>query len=99
MYVHSTYMASTLRRRITTTGNSAALVLSQDLLGLMGLSVGDEVELQLVDRTLLVRPIDEAGRAERVRAAMDSVLAGRKSVLRRLAEGAGAAEAPKRKRR
>ena len=58
----------------------------------MGLVVGDEVELQLVDRTLLVRPIDESARAARVSAAMDSVLARRKSVLRRLAEGAGAPE-------
>ena len=89
MYVHSTYMSESLRRRITTSGNSAALTLSQDLLGLMGLSVGDEVELSLVDRTLVVRPVEEAVRAEKVRLAMDDVLVRRKVVLRRLAAGAG----------
>jgi len=81
-----------LIRKITTTGNSAALVLSQDLLGLMGLAVGDEVELQLVDRTLLVRPRSEAEQAQRVHAAMEDVLHRRKRLLTKLAEGPQAAK-------
>ena len=56
-------------KKITTAGNSAALVLSQDVLGLMGVSVGDEVDVTLVDRTLVVRPVDEADRDRRVGAA------------------------------
>jgi antitoxin component of MazEF toxin-antitoxin module len=78
-----------LRRKITTSGNSAALVLSQDILGLMGLAVGDEVELQLVARTLVVRPLPEAEREQRVAGAMDAVLGRRRHLLRRLAGGAG----------
>jgi antitoxin component of MazEF toxin-antitoxin module len=78
-----------LKRKITTTGNSAALVLSQDVLALMGIGVGDEVELQLIDRTLVVRPVDEAGRSQRVREAIDDVLVRRRDLLARLAEGAG----------
>ena len=76
-----------MRRRITTSGNSAALVLSQDLLGLMGVGVGDEVDLSLVDRTLVVRPLSETERAAKVQAAVDEVFSRRADLLRRLAEG------------
>ena len=72
-------------------------MLSQDVLGLMGVSVGDEVELQLVDRTLLVRPIDDGERERRVADAMDKVLSRRKKLMTRLAEGAGARPARKRR--
>ena len=84
------YVRSMIRRRITTTGNSAALVLSQDVLGLMNVGVGDEVELSLVDRTLVVRPLGEAERNARVASAIDDVFRRRRGALRRLAEGAGA---------
>lgn len=84
-----TYYVRMLKRKITTSGNSAALVLSQDILALMGLSVGDEVDLQLIDRTLVVRPLPEIERERRISSAMDSVLSRRRSLLRRLAEGAG----------
>jgi antitoxin component of MazEF toxin-antitoxin module len=84
-----------LVRKITTSGNSAALTLSQDVLGLMGLSVGDEVELDLVGRTLMVRPLDEARRQATVASATDRVLQRRKKLMDRLAEGAGS---PRRKR-
>lgn len=77
-----------MKRKIATSGNSAALILSQDILGLMGLSVGDEVDVQLIDRTLVVRPLPEKEREERVASAMDSVLSRRHRLLRRLAEGA-----------
>jgi len=77
-----------IRRKITTAGNSAALVLSQDVLGLMGVGVGDEVDISLVDRTLVVRPIAERGRDERVAAAVNDVFRRRRKLLQRLAEGA-----------
>jgi len=48
-----------LRKRITTVGNSAALVISRDLLQLMELEVGDEVEIAVADRTMTLRPVLE----------------------------------------
>jgi antitoxin component of MazEF toxin-antitoxin module len=81
MYVHCTYV----RRRITRSGNSAALLLSQDLLGLMRVQPGDEVEVELVDRTLIVRPLNELRRGEAVRDAVDAVFARFAPALRRLA--------------
>jgi antitoxin component of MazEF toxin-antitoxin module len=97
MYVH-------MRRRITTSGNSAALVLSQDLLGLMGVGAGDEVDVSLVDRTLVVRPILEMERSAKVQSAIDEVFRRDAGLLRRLAEGvtgpeSSARSAPKRSRK
>jgi antitoxin component of MazEF toxin-antitoxin module len=76
-----------LRRRITTSGNSAALILSQDLLGLLGIEVGDEVDLEIIDHTLLVRPVVDTDRVRKIMGAMDDALVRRRRLLRRLAEG------------
>lgn len=78
-----------LKRKITTSGNSAALVLSQDLLGLMGVKVGDDVELEVEGRTLLVRPIDEKRRDEIVVEAGREVIRKRRKLLERLAKEDG----------
>lgn len=86
-----------MRRKISTSGNSAALALSQDILGLMGVSVGDEVELRLIDRTLVVRPIDEDERDKKVAGAIENVVKGRRELMTRLAEGAGEPKARKKK--
>lgn len=45
------------RRRITTSGDSAALLLTQEILDEVNINVGDEVDLSIVNHTLLVRPI------------------------------------------
>jgi antitoxin component of MazEF toxin-antitoxin module len=79
-----------LRKKVTAVGNSAAIVLSRDLLQLLGLEVGQEVELSVIDRTLVVRSAQEAERAELVRRAADRVFERRHGLLTRLAEGAGA---------
>lgn len=79
-----------LRKKVTAVGNSAAIVLSRDLLQLLGLEVGQEVELSVIDRTLVVRSAQEAERAELVRQAADRVFERRRGLLTRLAEGAGA---------
>ncbi len=75
-----------LRRKITTSGNSAALLLSKDLLGLMGVQVGDEVDVDLIDRTLIVRPVTETERAARVAEAAEHTFRTYGDVLGRLAE-------------
>ena len=78
-----------LRRKITTSGNSAALVLSQDLLGLMGVKVGDDVEIEVEGCALIVRPIDEKRRAEIVMQAGREVIRKRRKLLERLAKEDG----------
>jgi antitoxin component of MazEF toxin-antitoxin module len=88
-----------VRRRISTSGNSAALVLSQDLLGLMGIGVGDEVDVALVDRTLVVRPLPEVERAAKVQDAIDEVFRRDAGLLRRLGEGVAPDDDSKTRRR
>lgn len=78
-----------LRRKITTTGNSAALVLSQDLLGLMGVKVGDDVEIEVQGTSIVVRPIDAKRHDEIFKAAAKNVLHERRGLLERLARGDG----------
>ena len=82
-----------LRKKVTAVGNSAAIVLSRDLLQLLDLEIGAEVELSVTDKTLVVRSAREAERAERVKAAADGVFERRRGLLERLAEGAGSEEA------
>lgn len=74
-----------MRRRITTAGNSAALVLSQDVLGLMGVVVGDEVDITLSERTLVVRPLGQLTKDRKVNEAIDQVFEARRRLLHRLA--------------
>jgi len=76
-----------LRKKISSVGNSAAIVLSRDVLKLMNLEIGDEVELSVLDQALIVRSAHEAERNERVRRAADRVFERRKVLLARLAEG------------
>lgn len=76
-----------LKRKITTSGNSAALVLSQDLLGLMGVKAGDDVEVQVVGRTLIVRPSDVSERDAKFAEALEFTLRTQHDVLARLAQG------------
>jgi antitoxin component of MazEF toxin-antitoxin module len=78
-----------LRRRLTTTGNSVALALSQDLLALLDLEAGAEVELRVVGESLVVRGVAEEAREAMVSGAIERVVTKRGSLMRRLAKGVG----------
>lgn len=88
-----------LRKKISSVGNSAAIVLSRDVLKLMNLEIGDEVELSVLDQALIVRSAQEAERSERVRQAADRVFVRHKGLLARLAEGPGAETTSRRRGR
>ena len=76
-----------LRKRITTVGSSAAIVLSKDLLKLMDIEVGDEVEISVIDRALVLRSVADVARAMKVKSAVDDVFERRKTLLTKLAAG------------
>jgi len=75
------------RERLTAVGESAALLLSKDVLDKLGLAIGDEVEVSLLDRTLLLQSLDEAARAQQLVTLTKSVFARRQSAYIRLAQG------------
>lgn len=75
------------RERITAVGESVALLLSKDILDQLGIAVGDEVEVSVLDRTLLLQPLDEVDRAKRLETLTKSVFARRQDAYVRLAKG------------
>ena len=76
-----------LRQQITTIGNSPALLLSPELLKMMGIAIGDEVNMSVVDRTLILRPLDEIERIKKIETATLAVFERRKSAYEELAKG------------
>lgn len=74
--------------RIIAVGESAALILPKDVLDKLGIAVGDEVELSLIDRTLIVQPLAEADRAQKLEEVIKTVFERRQSAYARLAQGA-----------
>lgn len=75
------------RSRITSSENSPAILVPEDVLDQLGLKVGDEVDISLVERTLILRSLDEAERARRIEKATGLVLERRKSAYEELAKG------------
>ena len=67
------------RERITAVGETAALLLSKEVLDKLGITIGDEVELSLIDRTLMLQPLDEAARGQQLEAITQTVFARRQS--------------------
>jgi antitoxin component of MazEF toxin-antitoxin module len=76
------------RQRITADGKSATLELPQEILDELGVAVGDEVDLSVVNGTLILRPSDEAERAQKVEAATKATFERRRSAYEELAKGA-----------
>ena len=75
------------RERLTAVGESAALILPKEALDKLGIAIGDEVEVSLLDRTLLLQPLDEADRSQQLVTLTKSVFARRQSAYARLAQG------------
>jgi antitoxin component of MazEF toxin-antitoxin module len=76
------------RKRITASENPATLLLPQEMLDMMGVNDGDEIDVSIVDRTLILRSLDEAERAQKIGAATESVFEHRRSAYEELAKGA-----------
>jgi antitoxin component of MazEF toxin-antitoxin module len=75
------------RERITAVGESAVLLLPKEVLDKLGIAIGDEVELSLIDRTLLLQPLDEANRVQQLAAITQTVFARRQRAYTQLAQG------------
>lgn len=75
------------RRKVTTANGSAAILLSTDLLTEMGVVVGDEVDVVVVDGVLVIRSLDEVARASTVEAIAAAMFQRRRAVYQELAQG------------
>ncbi len=79
-----------LKKKITTLGNSAAVVLPKDILRLLDLQAGDEIEMKVEDNSIILRPVDESIREKAVAAAFDITFKKRAKLLQNLAKGVDA---------
>jgi len=75
------------RQTITTLNDNPALVLPQEMLAQLGVAIGDDVDVIVVEGMLVVRTPAEAERDQRVAALTQSLLERRKPVYTALAEG------------
>jgi antitoxin component of MazEF toxin-antitoxin module len=74
------------RERMTTVGESAALLLPKDILDKLGIAIGNEVEISLIDRPLTLQPLAEADRAQQFAALTKMVSERRQSAYTRLVQ-------------
>lgn len=76
------------RKQIVAAEPSSALHLPQEMLDAIGVESGSEVDVAIIDGTLVVRSIEEAERARKIEAATADVFERRASAFAELAEGA-----------
>jgi antitoxin component of MazEF toxin-antitoxin module len=75
------------QQKITTVNNQPALLLSAEILEQLGIAIGEEVDITLVDQTLVVRSPVAALREQRVEALIQRLLERRSKIYAALAEG------------
>ena len=75
------------RKRITVSKNPSTLMLPQGILDEMGVVDGDEVDVSIVDRTVILTRLDEVERARKLDASTKSVFERRKQAYEELAKG------------
>jgi antitoxin component of MazEF toxin-antitoxin module len=76
------------RKRINVSENPSTLLLPQQILDEMGVVDGDEVDVAIVDRTVILTPLDEVERAQKLGTAIKSLFERRKRAYQELAKGA-----------
>ena len=76
------------RKQISVSENSSTVLLPKEMLDEMGVAQGDEVDVSIVDRTVVVMRLDEVARTQTLGAATQSVLKRRKEAYEELAKGA-----------
>lgn len=78
-----------MRFELTAIGNRGiAVILPPELFAQVGMSVGDQVDVTLVDQSIVLQPIEEAERAKKIKEITERLLVERRSVYEALAEGA-----------
>ena len=72
------------RKRIATSQDSAAILLPQEVLDEMGVHEGDEVDVSVSDRTLIMSPLADAERPWKIEEATKVVFERRRAAYKKL---------------
>lgn len=74
----------TLRGKVAAVDDTAAIILPRGLLELLGLEIGQEVDLSVTGRALVIRAAQETERTKMLYPAADRVFERRRRLLTRL---------------
>ena len=75
-----------MRKKLTRTGNSLALVLDRDLLEQLGIDANTQLEISTDGRVVVISPVRSARREAKLKATMDRAHERYAGVFRKLAE-------------
>ncbi len=73
--------------QIKKVGNSAALLLNKEIMKLLAVHIGDEVEIRLENRNIIIQASDEILREQKLKKVTNNVFERRKSAYQKLAKG------------
>ena len=76
-----------MSKRITTLDDAASVSLPQEAVDALGVGKGDELNIEIVGRALVVRSVEEAQRSRDFANIFESVLKRRQKAYEQLAEG------------
>jgi bifunctional DNA-binding transcriptional regulator/antitoxin component of YhaV-PrlF toxin-antitoxin module len=76
-----------MSKRITTIDDASGVLLPQEAVDALGISAGDELEIEIVGRAVVVRSVEEAERSREFLDVFESVLKKRREAYEQLAEG------------
>jgi antitoxin MazE len=85
-YVRKRYTVRTMKKRLTRTGNSLALVLDRPLLEATRIGPETELEVSTNGDVIVISPVRNASRTHRFKAAAEEINTEYAGVFRRLAE-------------
>jgi len=75
------------RIQIKKVGNSAALLLTEEIMKLLAIHIGDEVDIRVKDRKLIIQASDDILREQKLKEVTNNVFERRKSAYQQLAKG------------
>ncbi len=72
---------------VTTIDQRSSVVLPPEAIEALGVEAGAELEVEIVGRALVVRPVEEARRSRDFMSAFESILSTRRNAFEELAKG------------
>ena len=76
-----------MSKTVTTIDQHSSVALPPEALEALGVEAGAQLEVEIVGRALVVRPVEEARRSRDFMSAFESILAKRRTAYEELAKG------------
>jgi antitoxin component of MazEF toxin-antitoxin module len=78
-----------MSKRMTTLDDAASVSLPSEAVDALGVNAGDELDIEIVGRALVIRSVSEAQRSRSFVELFESILKKRRQAYDQLAEGPG----------